>query len=152
MTVLPRLADIVPDRLLAELVRAELTGPGGTRRPPDLLAALGAGDDVSAGYWLVREVSGAGEVDDRFAQAVAVQVDAWAQHADPAQARADARRLCTLVLMALRLGQMAQTATAYGSLAAWRVDTWPAEVPETDRPTGLSRYVAAGSAIVRPPR
>lgn len=152
MSVLPDLGGIAPDRMLATLLRARMTAPGGTRQPPDVLAVLGPGDGVAAGYWAAREVPGGGDTDDRFAQAVSVLVTGWARDDDPALARAGARRLCTLVLAALRDAQRASTPTPYGNVARLRVDAYPVEVPEVQRQASVAEYTAACSMIVRPPR
>lgn len=138
-----RLLDIDPDKLLAELLRAEMPGPGGTRLPADHMLRL-----APDGYWLARQVDGGGDVDDRFADAVSVQLDGLAAGAT---ARSDARRLVRRMLMVLRAAQRRSTTTAYGHIARMRVDTWPEEVRQADQPAEFARYTAACALILRPP-
>lgn len=135
--------DINPDKILAALLRPDMPGPGGTRLPADYLIRLDPD-----GWWLAREVGGGGDTDDRFADAVGVQLDGLAAGDT---ARSDARRICRRMLVLLRDAQRRSTTTPYGHIARMRVDAWPAEVPDPDRPAGFSRYVAACSLLVRPP-
>lgn len=138
-----RTVDIQPDKLLLEVLRPALSPPGGSLVPADVLARLGDG-----GYWVAREVAGAGDADDRFAQAVAVQLDAWAEGET---CRADARRLVGTMLRLLRLAQRRSTTTEFGHIATMRVDAWPSPVREQDQPATWARCTAGCSLIVRPP-
>ena len=140
---MPDVLDIDPDKMLRDLLQPVMPGPGGTRLPADYLLRLDPD-----GWWLARQVGGGGGTDDRFADAVAVQLDGLAAGDS---ARGDARRICRRMLTALRSAQRLSTTTPYGHVAFLRVDAWPAEVPDPDRPAGFSRFVAACSLIVRPP-
>lgn len=133
-------AAIYTDGILATLLRDVLDEPGGTLVPADVVDRLADG-----GYWVAREVAGGGTTDDRFADAVSIQLDAFAT--DKRTGRGLARRM----LGALRLAQRRQTTTADGHIARMIVTAWPVEVREPDQPVGFTRYVAACSLIVRPP-
>ena len=113
--------------------------PGGTRKPADVTWP------ACGGYWVAREVPGGGDADDRFAQAVAVQLDGYA--AD----RHDARRLVRRML--LRCGPRT------GSRPPPRTGTSPgcgrhlADRGPRAGPAGHLRAVHGGLlAVVRPPR
>lgn len=138
-----RIVDIQPDKLLVAILRPALTAPGGSLVPADVLARLSDG-----GYWVAREAPGAGDADDRFAHAVAVQLDAWAEGDT---CRADARRLVATMLQLLRTAQRRSTTTEFGHIATMRVDAWPSPVREQDQPATWARYTAGCSLIVRPP-
>lgn len=136
---MPDLADVYPDGILMAALRPQLEPDAGvgTRQPADVMARLP--------YLVAREVPGGGDTDDRFAQSVSLQLDAYA-----ATAR-DARRLAGRALVLLRAAQRAQTVTPDGYLAQLTVTAYPAELREPDQPSGFARYVAGCSAIVRPP-
>ena len=138
-----RLLDIDPDKLLAALLRPEMPGPGGTRLPADYMLRLDPD-----GYWLARQGGGGGDVDDRFADAVSVQLDGLAAGET---CRADARRIVRLMLVLLRAAQRRSTTTDHGHIARLRVDTWPEEVREPDQPAGFARYTASCALLLRPP-
>lgn len=136
---MPDLAAIYPDGILMAVLRPQLepaTGVG-TQQPADVMARLP--------YLVAREVAGGGDVDDRFAQSVSLQVDAYAA------TRRDARQLAGLALLLLRAAQRQQTVTADGYLAHLDVTSFPFELREPDQPSEFARYVATCSAMVRPP-
>lgn len=137
----PGLAELYPDGVLMALLRAPLeTDPGagvGTLLPADVAARLP--------YLAAREVPGGGTADDRFAHAVSLQLDGFAD------SRRAARLLVTRALVLLRDAQRAQTVTADGHLAHLTVTAFPAELREPDQPDAWFRYVAGCAAIFRPP-
>ena len=135
--------DIQPDKMLKALLAPSMGAAGGTRLPADFLVRLDP-----YGWWLAREVAGAGVADDRFADALTVQLDALAAGDTP---RETARRLCRRMLTTLRTAQRQATPTPYGHIGFLRVDAWPTEVREPDQPSETARYTAACSLIVRPP-
>jgi hypothetical protein len=131
---------IYTDGILTALLRPVLDEPGGTLVPADVADRLADG-----GYWVAREVVGGGTTDDRFADAVSIQLDAFAT--DKRAGRALVRRM----LGTLRLAQRRQTTTTDGHIARMTVTAWPVEVREPDQSVGFTRHVAACSLIVRPP-
>lgn len=139
-----RVADIDPELLLVTLLRPAMGDlPGGTLTPADVADRLGAAD--TGGYWVVRPVVGGPAADDRFADGCGVQVDGYA--AD----RARARWVCRTAVAALTRAWSLQTTTPHGHLASLRFDVWPYEVRDRRQPAGMWRFVAAGSAVLRPP-
>ena len=132
------LAAIYPDGILMAVLRPQLPDAGvGTEQPADVMARLP--------YLVARETPGAGDTDDRFAQAVGVQLDAYAT------TRREARQLAGMALLLLRQAQRDQTVTPDGYLAQLTVTAFPFELREADQPSGFARYVATVSTIVRPP-
>jgi hypothetical protein len=134
------LATVYPDGILMTLLRAPLaaaySAAVGTLQPADVLARLP--------YLVAREVAGGGDADDRFAQAVSLQLDGYA-----ADLRA-ARQLVSAALLLLRHAQQAATVTPDGYLAALTVTAYPAQLREPDQPDGMARVLASCTAVVRP--
>lgn len=135
--------DIQPDKMLRALLAPEMGPAGGTRLPADYMLRLDPD-----GWWLAREVGGAGATDDRFADTVSVQLDGLAVGDT---ARVDARRIARRMLTVLRTAQRRSTTTAHGHIGSLRVDAWPTEDRDPARPDGLARYVAACTVLIRPP-
>jgi hypothetical protein len=140
----PDVTAIYPDGVLMAVLRADpaLAGAGvGTLQPADVIDRITG----TAGYLVAREVPGGGDTDDRFAQSVSVQIDAYAE------TRRGARQLAATALASLRRAQQVQTVTDGGSVAFLAVTAYPAELREPDQPDGFSRYVTAAAITVRPP-